>query len=894
MVTVAAKSGAKRWTTSDELAFLVERKEEYIKHREGDKRYTNFWPTLDADWFAQFSERERLFPGQSERLLDKQESLLLSTDIDKRRKQLRTWYRNNVKTSVRERKTVAKATILENITKSTRKRHLQPVEVFMLLHYEDMIRHLVREAIENATPKMDKKQIMATIKQIATNVFEVQGEEIHAEVKEKMEELRKPGAPLSEEQSPEDYQRAIDGMKDILAVILGEIARTTGWKFALYCGGPMPMNGGKLSFQSLQYGTSELGHDFSEANCVFHDKMMSRFGKWLATAIPSSLTSRIADSVCKSRALRPDAPAMAPGDMDSLVALEDSFSAAGGEMEDVTSSPMPTDDDTQPSTSTSFAQPPVAKAPVAQPPVTQPLVAQPPVNQPLVAQPPIDDQSPVNDQYPADKQATEAFSSFAEDLKGDAFTFPLFNGDLDSEISAFDPFAGLDGPALSTDDSSFDMMEGLDAYNDFAMNDLAMRSTMAGSSDDLSWMDDTGDFLSMLGLSPKSSDLGLHAAPSSDPVVNAPAAPVVSAAPISPVAASSIVAKVPAVVRPPAVTSHAESATATTAMMAHLMCPPPPPPPVLRPIQPEPTTDRTAAQTPLGMRLARLRKPFEESLPIVKDVVDPGAEGRGGAAVATIPPTISPTIPPTIPPTSSPTSPGRVMGTVGEKPEWFSLALSHIRDDTLGADWSKAVGLWEVMESALNYGDNKHKSALRPKDRPALLSAWVTKRRNYGKIPAVDDRSAYGMACRKWWHTIQPVWRQGEDRLPPAIYVTDSEEGWSTLRVGGQNGFVLVMIAFAWLGRLGCDDVWLALTKDLCCCLERMAYSQKRSGAADIEKPATSRSKGASKGKAKSTAVDVESSKATDPLAGDLTNIITTTRKRIPKNYSAMHRGVPA
>src|SRR5262245_41430089 len=61
---VSAKN-SKRWTTTEQTAFLESKIPEFLK-AQSEGRLPLFWPVLDKEWFAQWSERERLYPTSSD------------------------------------------------------------------------------------------------------------------------------------------------------------------------------------------------------------------------------------------------------------------------------------------------------------------------------------------------------------------------------------------------------------------------------------------------------------------------------------------------------------------------------------------------------------------------------------------------------------------------------------------------------------------------------------------------------------------------------------------------------------------------------------------------------------------------------------------------------------
>lgn len=79
-----------------------------------------------------------------------------------------------------------------------------------------------------------------------------------------------------------------------------------------------------------------------------------------------------------------------------------------------------------------------------------------------------------------------------------------------------------------------------------------------------------------------------------------------------------------------------------------------------------------------------------------------------------------------------------------------------------------------------------------------------------------------------WWAFLQPEWRASEGLLPLPSYHPPDGSDWSSLRLTGPNGLLLVMMSFAWWGSIvGETPSWLAASKDLKLALKAMAAENK-------------------------------------------------------------------
>ncbi|KAJ7472828.1 hypothetical protein FB451DRAFT_1399023 [Mycena latifolia] len=94
----------RRWTTSAEHAYLELQMPDYIR-RQAQKKLYLFWPAMIEGWFQQFPEYTRLgLPNpnvnagtEAETGLTNGERTVLGKAIEERKKQLRSWFRREVK-----------------------------------------------------------------------------------------------------------------------------------------------------------------------------------------------------------------------------------------------------------------------------------------------------------------------------------------------------------------------------------------------------------------------------------------------------------------------------------------------------------------------------------------------------------------------------------------------------------------------------------------------------------------------------------------------------------------------------------------------------------------------------------------------------------------------------
>lgn len=94
----------------------------------------------------------------------------------------------------------------------------------------------------------------------------------------------------------------------------------------------------------------------------------------------------------------------------------------------------------------------------------------------------------------------------------------------------------------------------------------------------------------------------------------------------------------------------------------------------------------------------------------------------------------------------------------------------------------------------------------------------------------------------KWWHRIQPYFRQNGSELLPLANLVQTEAGdrdpWANLRKGGPNGLVVVILLLSWWGQHvipGTDTAkqWYDTTSDVQRVLQTMMRVSSKGAAPD-------------------------------------------------------------
>ncbi|KAF9492972.1 hypothetical protein BDN71DRAFT_1395808 [Pleurotus eryngii] len=135
-------------------------------------------------------------------------------------------------------------------------------------------------------------------------------------------------------------------------------------------------------------------------------------------------------------------------------------------------------------------------------------------------------------------------------------------------------------------------------------------------------------------------------------------------------------------------------------------------------------------------------------------------------------------------------------------PAWVLEAVKYMRSLDLGQDWMDLVDTWLTLERKLAFGVvTGVKMKLTTQFRPPQVADWMQRHRPYTEAAAtITDVDEFGDATMKWWRQIQPLWRQGDDKLPLAIYTPPENESWDVLAQGGPTGLLLLMVVLGWWG----------------------------------------------------------------------------------------------
>ncbi|PPR02991.1 hypothetical protein CVT24_012179 [Panaeolus cyanescens] len=145
--------------------------------------------------------------------------------------------------------------------------------------------------------KAAKRLFETTVPAQTRRLLEAEAIEVHKTAVAEWEMKKKMGISTA----PEDRQRCIDALSDVVQPLLDAICNATGWSASLIAGGPEPADQGRLHIQMIHSGVTSGAEpmDFGRAEHVRIPKLLyPMFQDFLQLVYPTD--------VCKSRALPSD------------------------------------------------------------------------------------------------------------------------------------------------------------------------------------------------------------------------------------------------------------------------------------------------------------------------------------------------------------------------------------------------------------------------------------------------------------------------------------------------------------------------------------------------------------------------------------------------------------
>ncbi|KAH7909804.1 hypothetical protein BJ138DRAFT_1114636 [Hygrophoropsis aurantiaca] len=265
-------------------------------------KLTEFYDGVCHEWFIKFPEKIRLFPDVSTHSsLTKEQNDAVGVAVDKRKEQLKTWFRNHHSKKGRNVLSMTKSVskLLGNKAKGTRAPSTN--EVAMKVLYQDHVKPLVRAGIDAGLYETKGQKLMA-IRTLTAAALEKAGPdvmaviELHKELSRKKAEAEDVELEGGRPRTNAEYAQAQADFPIVAGQFCEVMESLTGCSFSIYMGGPDPHLDGEINVVSYHTGSSsESGVTFATAIPDFD----ARFTRPLS----DFLGSVYSPSVRKSRAI---------------------------------------------------------------------------------------------------------------------------------------------------------------------------------------------------------------------------------------------------------------------------------------------------------------------------------------------------------------------------------------------------------------------------------------------------------------------------------------------------------------------------------------------------------------------------------------------------------------
>ncbi|KAF9487703.1 hypothetical protein BDN71DRAFT_1436660 [Pleurotus eryngii] len=299
-----------RWTTSKQFKFLTSFSGAYRQAQtDGAAALAMFFSSFYEKWFLEFriededkhrkeAQREQKNAGQdsgdkdaagtpgngsddtempavsSLPLTDAKKQKQRGALIQKKREQLKSWFRNNCRIDTRPKSVSFVEMMIKSLAKQneTRTCTLRPIEIFSKDHYASSGTKAIvdRRTIDEKPPMIGpetksqwkKRWIMiyneelrrawlaatpSIRKAVEDKALRLAKEEKEAEQAAKEENKCSGGSEsLDSKLTPVQVQEYINQLPVLIPAIFNEVRKKTGWAFTVLCGGPMPMADGEI------------------------------------------------------------------------------------------------------------------------------------------------------------------------------------------------------------------------------------------------------------------------------------------------------------------------------------------------------------------------------------------------------------------------------------------------------------------------------------------------------------------------------------------------------------------------------------------------------------------------------------------------------------------------
>ncbi|KAH9476125.1 hypothetical protein JR316_0004534 [Psilocybe cubensis] len=148
---------------------------------------------------------------------------------------------------------------------------------------------------------------------------------------------------------------------------------------------------------------------------------------------------------------------------------------------------------------------------------------------------------------------------------------------------------------------------------------------------------------------------------------------------------------------------------------------------------------------------------------------------------------------------------------------WLLAASEYLFKDIEVEKWQECVRAWESFERMEIAEMDTSSLRLPAKGRPTALGKWLSSSRKYTAIPAIRQ-DEFQKSWMTWWNSIQPAWRQTKtpNSLPLSFETAKAKDSMASLRKGGPNGLLTVMVGLKWwYSAQASDGLWELAVSDL-------------------------------------------------------------------------------
>ncbi|KAJ7770721.1 hypothetical protein B0H16DRAFT_1452136 [Mycena metata] len=311
-----------QWTNDEQTPWLEARLPKYLNAKTtGDQ--SDFFVALDEGWFKKWPEEATngLPAAESGVPLTAEETATLSAALKKRKKQLRSWFRNHVKTQRDSGAVPVKRNDTESLAAAiwkdqTRHRGPQVVEVYQKL-YPDRVRKALKAegfyrkhgediewvAEDGETPGVELKKTlreqsavrMTVMRRVTRALVDEEEPDVLERLEQEIVRLKElSSTEASSELTPERAQRSLDQLEGIVSNFHKILNEKTGWVGFTMVGGPTPNAGGALSLQVFSSGLTPAGHTFRQAHSNWKTAVSSPFTEFLKKCFPRSVRDAMA------------------------------------------------------------------------------------------------------------------------------------------------------------------------------------------------------------------------------------------------------------------------------------------------------------------------------------------------------------------------------------------------------------------------------------------------------------------------------------------------------------------------------------------------------------------------------------------------------------------------